>query len=294
MPPENSQTPIATVLCRTSYSIFNPPSRFPLSAAQNLCHHSTPYGIHSLNCVRNAAEYEDIEYFMKPELIIALDVPSSDSIPKIVDSLPTSVRFYKVGLELFAADGPASLDYLKRTNRKIFLDLKLHDIPRTVARAVASAAKHGANLLTVHAGGGREMLKAAAEAAKESGNSDLRIVAVTTLTSLNQADLIEMGITRPLVEHTLSLGEMAISAGIDGLVCSPNEAAAFRQRIGNEPILVTPGIRPAGADVGDQKRIATPEMAVKAGASYLVVGRPILDAKDPSAAAAEIMRQMIL
>jgi|SRR3989339_1629432 len=227
---------------------------------------------------------------MKPELIIALDVPSSDKIPAIVDSLPAAVSFYKVGLEIFTADGPSALSYLKKTNRKIFLDLKLHDIPRTVARAVSSAAKHGVNLLTVHAGGGREMLKAAAASAKESGN--LKVVAVTTLTSLNTADLVEMGVTRPLLDHTLLLGEMAISAGIDGLVCSPNEAAAFRKIIGDKPILITPGIRPAGADVGDQKRIATPEMAVKAGASHLVVGRPILDAKDPSAAAEEILRQM--
>lgn len=229
---------------------------------------------------------------MKPEMIIALDVSSCDKIKNIVDSLPKTVDFYKVGLELFAADGPSSLDYLKQTNRKIFLDLKLHDIPRTVARAVASAAKHGVNLLTVHACGGREMLKAAAESARENGN--LKIVAVTTLTSLNSADLVEMGVARPLLDHTLAMGEMAISAGIDGLVCSPNEASAFRKRIGDCPILVTPGIRPAGADIGDQKRIATPEMAVKAGATYLVVGRPILEAPDPRAAAEEIMRQMML
>lgn len=231
---------------------------------------------------------------MKPELIIALDVPSSDKIPGIVDTLPESVSFYKVGLELFAASGPASLDYLKTKKKKIFLDLKLHDIPRTVARAVASAAKHGANLLTVHASGGREMLKAAAESAKEHGNLNLKIVAVTTLTSLNSADLVEMGVSRPLLDHTLALGELAISSGIDGLVCSPNEASAFRKRLGDKPILVTPGIRPAGSDVGDQKRIATPSMAVKAGASHLVVGRPILDAPVPRAAAEEILRQMAL
>ena len=138
---------------------------------------------------------------MKPELIIALDVPSANHIRNIVDSLPTTINFYKVGLEIFTADGPHALDYLKKTNRKIFLDLKLHDIPRTVARAVAAAAKHGVNLLTVHAGGGREMLKAAAESAKENGN--LKIVAVTTLTSLNSTDLLEMGVSRPLLDHTL-------------------------------------------------------------------------------------------
>jgi orotidine-5'-phosphate decarboxylase len=229
---------------------------------------------------------------MKPEIIIALDVPSSDKIQGIVDSLPPAISFYKVGLEIFTADGPSSFNYLKKTNRKIFLDLKLHDIPRTVARAVASAAKHGVNLLTVHAGGGRDMLKAASDSARENGN--LKIVAVTTLTSLNSTDLLEMGVTRPLLDHTLSLGEMAIAAGVDGLVCSPNEASAFRKILGDKPILVTPGIRPAGSDVGDQKRVATPEMAVKAGASYLVVGRPILDAPNRKAAAEEIIRQMTL
>jgi len=194
---------------------------------------------------------------MKPEIIIALDVPSSDRIPSIVDTLPPSISFYKVGLELFVSEGPKSLDYLRKKNKRIFLDLKLHDIPRTVARAVASAAKHGATLLTVHAAGGREMLKAAAEAAAEHGKSRPRLVAVTTLTSLNTGDLIELGVSRSLLDHTLILGDMAVSAGIDGIVCSPNEAASFRKKLGDTPILVTPGIRPAGADAGDQKRIAT-------------------------------------
>ncbi|MDD4872480.1 MAG: orotidine-5'-phosphate decarboxylase [Kiritimatiellae bacterium] len=229
---------------------------------------------------------------MKPELIIALDVPSSDKIPAIIDALPPAVQFYKVGLELFVAEGPLTFNYLLKSNKKIFLDLKLHDIPRTVARAVDSAAKHGVNLLTVHAGGGREMLRAAAESAGEHHKSNLKIVAVTTLTSLNDADLTEIGVSRPLIDHTLALGELAVSAGIDGLVCSPNEASVFRKRLGNKPILITPGIRPAGANAGDQKRIATPEFAVNAGANFLVVGRPILEAPDPRFAAEEILRQM--
>ena len=136
------------------------------------------------------------------------------------------------------------------------------------------------------------MIRAAVDAAREHGGHNLKIVAVTTLTSLNGTDLVEMGVTRPLLEHTLALGEMAVNAGTDGLVCSPNEAAAFRAKLGPTPILITPGIRPAGADVGDQKRIATPAMAVNAGATYLVIGRPILDAPDPRAAADEIIRQM--
>jgi len=227
-----------------------------------------------------------------PELIVALDVPSADRIPSILDALPSAITWYKVGLELFASEGPAALSLLKARGKKIFLDLKFHDIPRTVARAVHSAARHGVGLVTVHAAGGRDMLKAAAEAAGESGMPDLALVAVTTLTSLNDKDLKEMGVLRPLTEHTLSLGEMAITAGIHGLVCSPLEAAVFRRTLGPTPLLVTPGIRPAGADVGDQKRIATPQAAIEAGSDFLVVGRPILEAADINEAAQLILDQI--
>jgi len=225
---------------------------------------------------------------MKAELIVALDVPSADDIPSIVESLPDEISYYKIGLELFAAAGPAALDFLHRKNKNIFLDLKLHDIPRTVARSVEAASRHGVSLLTVHAGGGRDMLTAAAHAAA----GKLKLVAVTTLTSLDQGDLTELGIERPLPEHTAALGELAIDCGIDGLVCSPLEVANFRKTLGEDPILVTPGIRPAGGDLGDQKRVATPANAVKDGSSFLVVGRPILEADNPAEAAAEILRQM--
>ena len=229
---------------------------------------------------------------MKTDLIVALDVPSADSIPQIVSSLPDEISFYKVGLELFTAAGPAALEWLAQNNKKIFLDLKLHDIPRTVANAVKSAAQQKVALLTVHAGGGRAMLTAAAEAAAEIGANAPKIVAVTTLTSLDQNDLTELGIQRPLAEHTAALGQLAIECGIDGLVCSPLEVANFRKQLGPDPILVTPGIRPAGGDVGDQKRIATPASSVKDGSSFLVVGRPILAAENPPAAASEILKQM--
>lgn len=243
---------------------------------------------------------------MKHELIVALDVPSSDSIPQVVDMLPAEIVYYKVGLELFASEGPRAFKYLKKKNKKIFLDLKLHDIPRTVARAVTAAGRHGVALLTVHATGGYEMLKAAAESAKNLGKFAPKLVAVTTLTSLSGDDLKEMGVSQPLKEHTLVLGKMAISAGIDGVVCSVHEAAAFRSTLGKDPILITPGIRlrpslsiatvgqirPAGADAGDQKRIATPEMAVRAGSNFLVVGRPILQADNPAAVAREILKEM--
>ena len=228
---------------------------------------------------------------MKPELIVALDVPTADEIPAIVNALPSGVTHYKIGLELFAAAGPAALEFLAESGKQIFLDLKLHDIPRTVARAVQAAAQHNVGLLTVHAGGGRAMLSAAAEAAAQEGDKAPKLVAVTTLTSLDQDDLTELGILRSIGDHTAALGRLAIDCGIDGLVCSPLEVANFRENLGDGPILVTPGIRPAGGDVGDQKRVATPAMAVNGGSSFLVVGRPILEANDPAAAADEILTQ---
>jgi orotidine-5'-phosphate decarboxylase len=229
---------------------------------------------------------------VKPELIVALDVPAADSIPHIVRNLPLDISIYKIGLELFTAEGPAVIRTLADCGKRTFLDLKLHDIPRTVARAVQAAARHRVALLTLHAGGGREMLKAAAAAARDC-DAPPKLLAVTTLTSLGPADLPELGITRPLADHTIAIGSLAIEMGIDGLVCSPHEAREFRRRLGPAPLLVTPGIRPAGADAGDQKRIATPAAAVQAGANYLVVGRPILDAPDPRAAAQSILDEML-
>ncbi len=229
---------------------------------------------------------------MKPELIVALDVPSPDDVRPIVEHMPAEITFYKVGLELFTAGGPPVFRPLLAAGKRVFLDLKLHDIPRTVARAVGAAARHGVSMLTVHAGGGRAMLVAAAAAAADAGPGAPKLVAVTTLTSLDQNDLTELGIARGLVEHTHALGALAIDCGIDGLVCSPLEVGAFRQRLGPGPLLVTPGVRPAGSNVGDQKRIATPRMAVAAGASHLVIGRPILDAEDPGAAALAILQEI--
>ncbi len=229
---------------------------------------------------------------MKPELIVALDVSTADKIPAIVNALPSRVSYYKIGLELFASAGPAALEFLAANNKRIFLDLKLHDIPRTVARAVQAAAQHNVALLTVHAGGGRDMLTAASQAAAAEGDNAPKLVAVTTLTSLDQADLTELGIQRDISEHTAALGHLAIDCGIAGLVCSPLEVAAFRKQLGADALLVTPGIRPAGGDVGDQKRVATPAMAVNDGSSFLVVGRPILGADDPAAAAEMILAQM--
>jgi len=225
---------------------------------------------------------------MSTELIVALDVPQARQIPDVVKSLPQSVTFYKVGLELFTAAGPDALAFLKDQGKQVFLDLKLHDIPRTVARAVQSAAAHGVQLLTVHACGGHAMLAAAAAAAQ----GRLNLLAVTVLTSLDQQDLATIGVMRPLDQHIQALGKLAIDSGIQGLVCSPLETRAFRNALGPNPLLVTPGIRPAGTAVGDQKRVATPAMAAADGASYIVVGRPILEAPQPGLAAEQILAEL--
>jgi len=229
---------------------------------------------------------------LKPELIVALDVPSHTAIPNIIQTLPSDIRWYKVGLELFTADGTEALRFLKDNDKNIFLDLKLHDIPRTVARAVRAAAGQGVKMLTIHATGGSDMLRAAADAAAELGDEAPLLLAVTTLTSLSQEDIEEIGFTRPVKQQTLAMGQLAVNAGIKGLVCSPLEAAEFRAALGADTILVTPGVRLEGGDVGDQKRVATPEMAVEAGANFLVVGRPILGAPDPAAAAADFLNRI--
>ena len=223
---------------------------------------------------------------MKPALIVALDVPTAKEMEASLNRLPDTIEWYKVGLELFCAGGPSVLEPLKKRNKKIFLDLKLHDIPNTVASAVKTAASHGVNLMTVHAIGGRAMLEAAAEAARSCANPP-KLVAVTTLTSLSQDDFTDFGITRSVSEQALALGELAISSGIDGLVTSAHEAGVLRKRF-PEALLVTPGIRMPGGEVGDQKRVATPAFAVQQGATHLVVGRPILQADNPAEAASII------
>ncbi|MDD4737251.1 MAG: orotidine-5'-phosphate decarboxylase [Kiritimatiellae bacterium] len=227
-----------------------------------------------------------------PELIVALDLPSSQNIPAILDHLPPELTFFKLGLELFCAEGPDALNPLLERKMNIFLDLKLHDIPHTVERAVHSAAAHGVKLLTVHACGGKAMLTAAAKAAAACGDQAPALIGVTTLTSLNQDDFSDLGISRTLSEQALALGRLARDAGIDGLVTSVHEAAALRAALGPDILLVTPGIRLPTDDIGDQKRIATPFAAVQAGADYLVVGRPILNAPDPAAAARAMLENM--
>lgn len=229
---------------------------------------------------------------MQAQLIVALDVPDGAAAIAAVEKLPPEVQFVKVGLELFIAAGPDVLKPIAALGKKIFLDLKLHDIPRTVERAVQSAAQHNVFMLTLHAAGGRAMLRAAADAARAFGPTAPKLVAVTVLTSLDQNDLHELGVERSPAQQVLALGELAIGSGVDGLVCSAQEVGAMRQKLGPQPLLVTPGIRLPSNEVGDQKRVATPAAAVKAGSSFLVVGRPILESADPSAAARAVLADM--
>jgi orotidine-5'-phosphate decarboxylase len=228
---------------------------------------------------------------MRERLAFALDYPTLAEAEAGAARVAQAVGVLKVGLELFVAEGAAAVKLGGKLGLKVFLDLKLHDIPETVERAVATAGQLGASLLTLHATGGPRMLEAAAKRAEREATG-LKLLAVTVLTSLDASDLAATGITASPAEHVLRLGKLARGAGIHGLVCSTAEVAALRRELGPEPILVTPGIRPAGAAIGDQKRVGTPASALKDGSSLLVVGRPIRDAADPVAAAQSILREM--
>ena len=226
----------------------------------------------------------------KDRLIVALDFPDATAALRCVDQFAGSVSWFKVGLELFLASGDSVVRELKQRGYSIFLDLKLHDIPNTVSSAIRSLARLEPDLLTVHAAGGRTMLNAAAEAARSLPRPP-RLVAVTVLTSMDAVALAETGVSAAPVEQVLRLARLAAECGIEGMVCSPAEAAALRSAL-PKALLVTPGIRPAGSDAGDQKRIATPQFALAAGASMLVIGRPITAAPDPKAAAQAILSDM--
>ena len=231
------------------------------------------------------------------ELIVALDVPGKDAVAKTLATLGDAVDFYKIGLELFTAEGPDIVRLVRGAGKRVFLDLKLHDIPRTVERAVRSIGGLGVELATIHASGGKAMIRAAAEAAAAFGPDAPKILAVTCLTSLDQGDLGDLGVARAMPAQVEALGLLAIQNGADGIVCSPREVAAMGRALlpaaqGRPVCLVTPGVRPAGAAVGDQKRVATPAGAVRDGSTHLVVGRPILEAPDPAAAARAIRAEM--
>jgi orotidine-5'-phosphate decarboxylase len=221
-------------------------------------------------------------------LIVALDFPERKSALDLVDRLDGSVSWLKVGLELYVAEGKPLVAELQRRGFSIFLDLKFHDIPNTVASAVRSTVSLGVQLVTVHAAGGPAMLTAAAEAAVGGP----KVLAVTVLTSMDEAQLLATGIERTPAAQVENLANMAWGCGVQGFVCSPMEVERLRGRLGTQPLLAIPGIRPEGSEVGDQRRLATPAAAIASGASYLVVGRPITRAADPAAAARAILGEM--
>lgn len=224
----------------------------------------------------------------KDRLCCALDFPSWAAAEPFARAIAPHVGMLKVGLELYLADGAQAVQAAAALGLPVFLDLKLHDIPATVEGAARSAAASGASLLTVHAAGGPEMVRAAVRGA----GPKVRILAVTVLTSLDAATLDHVGLAGPPEAAVVRLARLAVAAGAGGLVCSPQEVAAVRAAVGPGPLLVVPGIRPAGAALGDQARVATPAQAVAAGADVLVVGRPLRDAPDPVAAARAIAAEL--
>jgi orotidine-5'-phosphate decarboxylase len=224
-------------------------------------------------------------------LIVALDYPDARAALDLVDRLEGATRWFKIGLELYVAEGNSLIAALQGRGYSLFLDLKFHDIPNTVASAVRSVARLGVNMLTVHAAGGPAMLAAAAEAAGETSGSPV-LLAVTVLTSMDGGQLEATGVTRSVSSQVEALARMAYANGAQGFVCSAVEVENLRSQLGSEPLLVIPGIRPQGAATEDQKRVATPGAAIAAGASYLVVGRPITRAADPGAAARCILAEM--
>jgi orotidine-5'-phosphate decarboxylase len=221
-------------------------------------------------------------------IIAALDVPSVAEARVLAGQLAGHVGLAKVGLELFVAEGAEAVRAVQDAGLPVFLDLKLHDIPNTVEGAARSVARLGVQMLTVHASGGRAMISAAKRGLSASTGEPAKLLAVTVLTSLAPADLAEQQISGTLEEHVVRLATMAIDAGADGLVCSPHEVAAIRKAVGMQPILVVPGIRPAGSQAHDQARAATPASAIAAGADYLVVGRPLREGSSPAEAAKRI------
>ncbi|MDX2054125.1 MAG: orotidine-5'-phosphate decarboxylase [Polyangiaceae bacterium] len=235
----------------------------------------------------NAANFDEA----RRRLVYPLDYPTLEEARAGAELIAEHVGVLKVGLELFVRVGPAALALGRQLGCEVFLDLKLHDIPATVDGAVASAISHGVRYLTVHATGGQKMLEAAADRV-EKEQSHLALLAVTVLTSLDESDLRATGVSFPPNEQALRLAVLARKSGIRGMVSSVAEVSMLRSELGPDVVLVTPGIRPAGAGTQDQKRVGTPAQAMAAGSSLLVVGRPIREASDPRAAAEAIRREV--
>lgn len=227
----------------------------------------------------------------RERLIVALDVSSAAQAQQIVASLGDSIQIYKVGMQLYTAAGPQVVRDLVASGKHVFLDLKYHDIPNTVGSSVGEAAKLGVSMLTVHAAGGTKMLRAAAEAAQVQPGGPA-VLAVTVLTSMAQDDLNQTGVPGATLDQVVRLGALAIEAGCDGIVSSAHEVKALRTTLGQNFLAVTPGVRPAGAAHGDQARVVTPAEAIAAGATHIVVGRPITAAADSVLAANQILKEI--
>lgn len=229
-------------------------------------------------------------------LIVALDLHSMEDVKSLVASLGDTVSYYKVGMELFYRMGPNVLPFLYEQKKRVFLDLKLHDIPNTVAEGLCSLMNLHPDMLNVHASGGYEMMKTAVQKVHEQAErmnvKPPKLIAVTILTSIGSEDWKRMGFSQDLREQALRYAVLAKEAGMDGVVASPQEAEAIRKKCGEDFLIVTPGIRPRGASIDDQNRIATPAAALQNGATHLVVGRPIRNAADPKSAAEAIIEEM--
>lgn len=232
---------------------------------------------------------------MNNPIFLAIDKPKRSDAVVLLTDVKHLIGGIKLGLEFFAAEGPDGIIAVMATapDLPLFLDLKLHDIPNTVAAAVTSVARLRPSFITVHAAGGEAMIEAAVEAARKSSpSSPPKILAVTVLTSLNEADLAATGQKAPMEEQVERLACMAVASHASGLICSPHEIARLRRAVGRDPVLMVPGIRPQGAALGDQKRAMTPKDALAAGADYLVIGRPISAADDPARSAENILREL--
>jgi orotidine-5'-phosphate decarboxylase len=227
----------------------------------------------------------------RQRLIVALDVSSPAAARSIVAAVGDSASAYKVGMQLYTAEGPSLVRELINSGLRVFLDLKYHDIPTTVAAAVSEAAKLGVSMLTIHASGGGKMIRAAAEAAR-GVNPDILVLGVTLLTSLDDSDLGTLGVRGNVLDQVVRLSALALTNGCQGVVASARECPALRNEFGHEFVIVTPGVRPAGSGHDDQARVVTPAEAIAAGASHIVVGRPITEAGDPAAEARAILGQL--
>ena len=222
------------------------------------------------------------------KIIVALDVPTKREALDLAEKLGEQIAFFKIGLQLYTAEGPEIVRAVSATGSKIWLDLKVHDIPNTVARAVESAGRVGVQMLTIHLSGGSEMVRAATAARV----NNMLLLGVTVLTSATEETLREIGIQDKVDDQVLRLAKLGVEAGIDGVVASPHEIKSLRREFGDKIKIVVPGIRPSWSEAGDQKRTMTPREALEAGADYLVIGRPIIAHPDPNEAAAKILQDL--